>query len=436
MRHKVVAALLASTLGLLYLPARPAASRGVTRHSRRLAKGVRLTVIKDPSGPHRIRVISVRLSAPSSVEVALSNNALPGLERTSAMARRRRAIAAINGDYARPSGRPVYGFAESGWLAQSPLGWGRNFALDYAGRTPYVGHGRLSILLRDPAGGESITIQRFNQGGPRWAQVAAFTGAGGALEKPPRRACSVRLYPRSRARPDSSGAVQVTVEVDVVRCSATPLARRGGVVLAADRYGPRARELASLRVGSRLVLSWSMGWPGVFDAIGGNPTLVERGRVVVPRGSSPFFRRHPRSGVGTTADGRILLVTVDGRQPGYSVGMKLRSFARLFVSLGARWALNLDGGGSSTMVVRGKVVNRPSDGSQRPVSSAILVLRRPSSTSHLSPSRTPLELGVSSATRQAIVTDPASTGGLASSLAEIGALPRALRASARAFQRR
>jgi hypothetical protein len=49
-------------------------------------------------------------------------------------------------------------------------------------------------------------------------------------------------------------------------------------------------------------------------------------------------------------------------------------FARLFKSLGARWAFNLDGGGSTTMFVKGEVVNRPSDGHERPVSSALVVL--------------------------------------------------------------
>jgi exopolysaccharide biosynthesis protein len=75
-----------------------------------------------------------------------------------------------------------------------------------------------------------------------------------------------------------------------------------------------------------------------------------------------------------TDEGRLLLVTVDGRHPGWSVGMTLPEAARLMRSLGARDALNLDGGGSTTMTVRGQVVNRPSDGGgERPVSNALYV---------------------------------------------------------------
>jgi exopolysaccharide biosynthesis protein len=70
-------------------------------------------------------------------------------------------------------------------------------------------------------------------------------------------------------------------------------------------------------------------------------------------------------------------VTVDGRQPDYSVGMTFADLQRLCDRLELRDALNLDGGGSTTMVVKGQIVNRPSDPTgPRPVSDAILVVGR------------------------------------------------------------
>ena len=77
-----------------------------------------------------------------------------------------------------------------------------------------------------------------------------------------------------------------------------------------------------------------------------------------------------------TAGRKLLLVAVDGRQPGYSVGMTLEELAHFFLKLGAVDAMNLDGGGSTTMVIGGEVVNSPSDGRERPVGSALLVCRR------------------------------------------------------------
>ena len=71
--------------------------------------------------------------------------------------------------------------------------------------------------------------------------------------------------------------------------------------------------------------------------------------------------RHPRTAVAKLKDGKFLMITVDGRQPGVSVGMNLRELAEYLHSLGATDAMNLDGGGSTTMYVDGKLVNSPSD---------------------------------------------------------------------------
>ncbi len=88
--------------------------------------------------------------------------------------------------------------------------------------------------------------------------------------------------------------------------------------------------------------------------------------------------RHPRTALARLESGKILLVTVDGRQPGISVGMSLQALAELLLEFGAVDAINLDGGGSTTMVVHNKIVNKPSDQTgERPVSDAILVFSKP-----------------------------------------------------------
>ncbi len=117
---------------------------------------------------------------------------------------------------------------------------------------------------------------------------------------------------------------------------------------------------------------------------GGGPRLLVRGRVAVAASaegfaplSAPGFvaSRHPRTLAGVERDGTLLLVTVDGRRAGWSAGVTLPEAARVMRSLGARDALNLDGGGSSGMVVRGELVSRPSDPSgERAVSDGIFVL--------------------------------------------------------------
>jgi exopolysaccharide biosynthesis protein len=87
-------------------------------------------------------------------------------------------------------------------------------------------------------------------------------------------------------------------------------------------------------------------------------------------------KRNPRTIAGVDAQGRTLLVTADGRQT-TALGLSIKESADVARSLGMVDAINLDGGGSTTMVVNGQVVNSPSDAAgQRPVGDALLVLPR------------------------------------------------------------
>ena len=137
-------------------------------------------------------------------------------------------------------------------------------------------------------------------------------------------------------------------------------------VLAFDSSGaPRIAEYSL--IDSRLSPSYPR------EAVGGRPVLVRDSSVldIVDDEGQPSFSvaRHPRTAAGIAARGRrLILAVVDGRQKPYSDGMSLRELANLMRALGAREAINLDGGGSSTMVYadpradgRLRLANRPSD---------------------------------------------------------------------------
>jgi hypothetical protein len=125
-------------------------------------------------------------------------------------------------------------------------------------------------------------------------------------------------------------------------------------------------------------------WTRAPFVVGGAGLLRRAGRSLQPLDWAPekmregfTTERHPRTMVGAGADGTIWLVTVDGRNPLIGLGMTFAELQRLAERLGLRDALNLDGGGSTTMVVRGEVVNHPSDPSgPRKVSDALLVYSR------------------------------------------------------------
>lgn len=96
----------------------------------------------------------------------------------------------------------------------------------------------------------------------------------------------------------------------------------------------------------------------LYNALSGNLMLVRNGMSTAPDGGD----RHPRTGIGLTADNNLLLLIVDGRQPEYSVGMTYKEMADAFLNYGAVEALSLDGGGSTTLVIANptpQVVNVP-----------------------------------------------------------------------------
>ncbi|HEX2697354.1 MAG TPA: phosphodiester glycosidase family protein, partial [Anaerolineales bacterium] len=151
-----------------------------------------------------------------------------------------------------------------------------------------------------------------------------------------------------------------------------PVAPRGPTASRGKVYWNSNEPVPTLYISSRN--SFSFDAPAnPYNAISGEYMLVSGG------GSMPDLDNtilHPRTAVGYSKNGRFLyLVVVDGRQPFYSEGITLQELANLMISIGAAYAMNLDGGGSSTMVVEGadgkpRVLNSPIDnyipGRQRP----------------------------------------------------------------------
>lgn len=124
---------------------------------------------------------------------------------------------------------------------------------------------------------------------------------------------------------------------------------------------------------------------GVKTAIAGGPAIIKDGKPFALKDPPPGlggnyserskYERHPRSAVGWSPT-HIYLVTVDGRQPGLSVGMKLAELADFMVKLGCTDAMNLDGGKSAQMWMNGQIMNNPCQGEDT-VANSLLVLRKP-----------------------------------------------------------
>ncbi len=212
-------------------------------------------------------------------------------------------------------------------------------------------------------------------------EVVRFTGAYGA---------ATPSGPGTEAVLDARGVV-----LDVRSPRGGPVPPGGSTLQATGSQADALRDLAT--VGSRLQVTSTLAGadgstfrtPPSTYVLNGAPELVDNGRQhVTPRadgmvhpGDPAFYygfahKRNPRTLAGVDAAGRLLLVTADGRSTD-SLGLSMAECGAVAQSLGMRDAVNLDGGGSTTMVVDGRVVNRPSDSTgERPVGDAVLVLPR------------------------------------------------------------
>ena len=127
------------------------------------------------------------------------------------------------------------------------------------------------------------------------------------------------------------------------------------------------------------VVTWR--WWEMRTAVGGGPTLVHDGKIWITNKEEQMFtgevhEKGPRTAMGYTNDNRLIIFVIEGRNPGVAEGADLEQEARILKSLGCVEALNLDGGGSSCMLINGRETIRPADESkQRPLPAVFLIKR-------------------------------------------------------------
>ncbi len=289
--------------------------------------------------------------------------------RTSEIARRAGALAAINANFFGPNGDPLGCLMVAGDVVSEPDPQ-RTCAGITDNGTVLFDHVRFEAAAVTPDG--SVPIDGVNRD---------------------RRADELLLYRPSfdqTTRTNAFGAEAVVsggVVTDIVDQRGNSTIPRDGFVLSGHGRA-RLWMLQTLHLGTPVSLNLHLipdsadpRWEHVVQAVGGGPRLLAAGQVAGGDEGFPSLlvdRRHPRTAIGVLGDGRILLLVIDGRQPPHSLGMTVLELAMELRRLGAVDAMNLDGGGSSTMVVAGRVVNFPSDETgERPVASALLVLPGP-----------------------------------------------------------
>jgi hypothetical protein len=339
--------------------------------TRNIAPGVKFIRIVRRQVPLRAFVLRVDLSKAITLDTTIADDALPSRRELSRIVRNHGALAGVNGDPGEGLGNTVHPFAQDGDLLHTAGPGAEMFAVSKDESTTFLGDPTLRVTVTDQSNGRVFTLDRWNRRAPEPGEIVGFSPLGGTLASPPSFSCSVRVLPQGPPQVADPDGVDRDYAVDVATCSEEPLDRNGGVVLSTAPGTDEAEQLLALTPGTPMRLHWTLGWPGVFDAVGGDPILLLDGASTQVCAACA---RQPRTAIGVTATGKILLVVIDGRRPGWSRGATLGELRTILRDLGAVDAMNLDGGGSSEMVVKGKVVNRPSDGHERRITNAVLIL--------------------------------------------------------------
>ncbi len=346
---------------LTYTPVAP----GITYAEGRIAEGA-----LDDSA-HEIRVVRIRRDEPTvTLDAAAAFGVIPGVATlTDILARESesgdRIVAAVNADFFRMSGQ-----TQEGLMLGTMVGGGELIRTNRQQECFYLtddgtaGIGKLEIggevgvrgwsapvtgVNCDPAE-DGVTLYTASWGWPVDGPFAVAEFGDGPLRSQGQWAGHVARRLRANQKRVPTGA-----EVFIVA--------RGEAAVGAPtlhKADPISLHLAATGLSEPVQM-----------AVGGRAVLVKGGMVAATeRGSTD--RQHPRTAIGYN-EGEVILFTCDGRQPDWSVGLYLDQMAAVLLELGCSEALNLDGGGSTTMIVDGRVANRPSGGIQRMISNAVLV---------------------------------------------------------------
>jgi hypothetical protein len=297
-----------------------------------------------------------------SLQALLSNGTITGRETVSSMEHdvsSQLTTIGVNGDFFNWNGGWPSGLLMQGGVVEhhpadnrSAVGIDTTGAL-HVDRVPWA------AFWRGPDG-VAHPIAELNEP-PHANLTSLFTPAWGN-STPPVNGVAVVLEPFPATLPykDLTGTV-----ASLVSNSSVAIPRDGAVLLA--RGTAAAAVPAAVAPGEQITarIALSPAWANVADAVGGGPALVKNGKPIANAHESltPVqLRGHdPRTAVGQRADGTIVFVAADGREPGWSAGISNWELALTLVRYGCVIGMALDSGGSTTLALDGHVLNRPSD---------------------------------------------------------------------------
>ena len=339
--------------------------------------GVTHTTIKKDI-PLSIQVVKVDLTNPNLEFICIpGNDDLRTREKPSEISKRlsspeHEVVAAINADFWGGTSTPLGLTVQEGDLLVSPFE--RSALSINKDNQPFMSlfYSELSLVNKKKG---LVPLETFN----RWDKSTETPLYSSDWKTSPKRDIKVFDILMKGDQIAPTGKVNVTI-VDIKACNGETTIPEGHYCLQISCESPYVGKFAS---GQRWQLVCKTlpevkKWDTV---IGGGPRIVKDGKVDVRNLKEHFSEgfsttSHPRTCIGYSEDGKTLVMAVvDGRQPGFSNGISLEDLAKFMIKQGCYQAMNLDGGGSSCMVVRNKIVSSPSDNAgERPTCNTFCVV--------------------------------------------------------------
>jgi putative cell wall-binding protein len=327
-----------------------------------------------PDGSTVVHLVGVTRRAGWDVRTTTASGELHSRLHTTDIARRLDTVLAVNGTFFVASGEPSYALAVDGRLLKAPGAGGTVLGLDPSNPdSAFFATPDFEITL------DGNEVTKVNSGAPAANEIGFYTREYNRVLDVGDPVCLARLTPDGGVTLSASGAPTQQYTVDDVSCDEGEIDPAGDDVVAAIAGTELGEIVEHLPVGETIEYRWRVHpfANGITIVMGGNTSLVSGGEIStdVTGNTGPFWvERAPRTAVCFKPGGALLLVIVDGRQPGYSIGWTPRQLADYLVSIGCVDAVNLDGGGSTALAVDGVLANRPSDAAgQRAVGSALFV---------------------------------------------------------------
>lgn len=365
--------------GVALLHTLPFAER--TEKTEPVGPGCTFIKIRDTDIPLSISILKIDLINKSlRIRSVLAQDTLTGEKETVlAMAQRldregNRVLGGINADYF-SSGGPGGLIVSQGRLMKLSRGWS-SLAFTRE-KKPFIGVFTHELMLMSVKGKKigPVFLNRIRHN----HNMVLFTDVYGSLTGSQTDGKAFLLDPEGSEIPAAGGRF-VRLKNNLPLPQQNEILPNKWVLSVANEFSAQTEDLKNKQLLFLRVSLKPMNLQ-IFNAVSGGPRIIRNGRVSVEQaveGQRTGFESelHPRTAAGYSQNGEYLfLVVVDGRQPGFSIGIDLYDLARQMLDLGCYEALNLDGGGSSTLVVGKRIANRPSDFTgPRAVANALFVV--------------------------------------------------------------